>query len=61
MALEYLQMTLEHVEVQEPEDLTRAFATAQASRPDAMVVTPDALFFQERQRSSILRARPAFR
>jgi putative ABC transport system substrate-binding protein len=50
MALAYLQMTLAYVEVQEPEDLARAFVTAQATRPHAMIVAPDPLFFQERQR-----------
>jgi putative ABC transport system substrate-binding protein len=50
MALEYLQMAVEYVEVQEPEDLPRAFVTAEASRPQAMIVAPDPLFFQERQR-----------
>ena len=50
MALAYLQMTLAYVEVQEPEDLARAVVTAQATRPHAMIVAPDPLFFQERQR-----------
>ena len=50
MALEYLQTTLEYVEVQEPEDLPRAFVTVQALRPHAMIVAPDPLFFQDRQR-----------
>jgi putative ABC transport system substrate-binding protein len=48
MALQFLGVTLEFVEVEEPEDLARAFVTARASRPNAMVVGPDPLFFNQR-------------
>jgi len=48
MALQFLGVTLEFVEVEEPEDLARAFVTARASRPNAMIVGPDPLFFNQR-------------
>lgn len=47
-ALDFLRMNLEYVEVQEPEDLARAFASARAVHPGAMIVGPDPLFFQQR-------------
>ena len=47
-ALEFLRVTIEYVEVQEPEDLARAFVTARASRSNAMIVGPDPLLFQQR-------------
>lgn len=47
-ALEFLRLTLEYIEVQEPEDLPRAFASARAVQPHAMIVGPDPLFFQQR-------------
>jgi ABC-type uncharacterized transport system substrate-binding protein len=48
MALQFLGVTLEFLEVEEPEDLARAFVTARASRPNAMIVGPDPLFFNQR-------------
>lgn len=48
MALQFLRVTLEFVEVEEPEDLARAFVTARALRPNAMIVGPDPLFFNQR-------------
>jgi putative ABC transport system substrate-binding protein len=48
MALQFLGVALEFVEVEEPEDLARAFVTARASRPNAMIVGPDPLFFNQR-------------
>ena len=47
-ALEFLQLTIDYVEVREPEDLAQALAAARASRPGALVVGPDTLFFQQR-------------
>ena len=46
--LEFLRVTLEYVDVEEPEDLAQAFVTARASRPHAMIVGPDPLFFERR-------------
>jgi putative ABC transport system substrate-binding protein len=48
LALEFLRVTLEYVEVDAPEDVARAFVTARASRPNAMIVGPDPLFFHQR-------------
>jgi len=50
MAQEFLRLTIDYVEVQEPEELAGAFAAARALRPNAMVVGPDPLFFQQRDR-----------
>jgi len=47
--LEFLRVTVDFVDVEEPEDLPRAFATARASRPGAMIVGPDPVFFQRRE------------
>jgi len=47
-AQELLGLTLDLVEVREPADFARAFATASASRPDAMIVAPEPLFFVHR-------------
>jgi putative ABC transport system substrate-binding protein len=47
-ALEFLRVTLEYIDAQEPEDLVQAFATARAARPHAMIVGPDPLFFERR-------------
>lgn len=44
----YLGVTLDFVEVREPKDFARAFATVSASRPDAMIVAPDPLFYTHR-------------
>jgi putative ABC transport system substrate-binding protein len=48
MALQFFGVTLDFVEVQEPEELARAFATARASRPNAVIVGPDPLFFNQK-------------
>lgn len=48
MALQFLGVTLDFVEVQEPEDLARAFVVARASRPNAVIVGPDPLFFNHK-------------
>ena len=45
MALHFFGITLDFVEVQEPEDLARAFVVARAARPNAVIVGPDPLFF----------------
>jgi putative ABC transport system substrate-binding protein len=47
-AREFLRLTIEYIEMQEPEDLARAFASARAVQPNAMIVGPDPLFFQLR-------------
>ncbi len=47
MAQEFLQMTLDFVEVNEPEELAPAMARARAAKPNAMVVAPDPLLFQQ--------------
>lgn len=47
-ALALLGVTFDFVEVREPTDFARAFATVSASRPDAMIVAPDPLFFTQR-------------
>ena len=48
MVLELLQLTIEYVEVREPEDLAQGFAALRALRPNAMLVGPDTLFFHQR-------------
>lgn len=48
MALEFLRVTLDYVEVENPEELTKALATVRASHPSAIIVGPDPLFFQQR-------------
>jgi len=48
MVLELLQLTIEYVEVREPEDLAQGFAAMRAMRPNAMLVGPDTLFFHQR-------------
>ena len=48
MASQFLGVTLDFVEVQEPEDLARAFVTARAARPNAVIVGPDPLFFNQK-------------
>ena len=49
-ALELLRLTIDYVDVREPEDLPRAFAAVRALRPGAMIVGPDALFLHEQDR-----------
>jgi putative ABC transport system substrate-binding protein len=48
LTLEFYRTTLEYVEVEKPEDLAPAFATARAARPHAMLLAPDPLFWSER-------------
>jgi len=43
-----LGVTLDFVEVREPTEIARAFATVSASRPDAMIVFPAPLFLSHR-------------
>jgi len=47
MVQEFLRLTIEYIEVAEPEDLPKAFAAIRALRPGAIMVGPDALFFQQ--------------
>jgi putative ABC transport system substrate-binding protein len=47
-ALEYMNITVEYVDVKEPEDIPRAFAAVRAFKPQAMLVGPDPLFFNHR-------------
>ena len=49
MAQEFLRMTLEFVDVGEPEELAQALARTRASRPSAIVVGPDPLFFHRKE------------
>lgn len=46
MALEFLRLTIDYLEVREPEELAQAFASMRASRPGSLVVGPNPLFFQ---------------
>jgi putative ABC transport system substrate-binding protein len=48
MLLELLRLTIDYVEVREPEDLAQGFAAMRALRPNAMLVGPDTLFFHLR-------------
>jgi len=48
MASQFLGVTLDFVEVREAEDLPRAFVSARAARPSAVIVGPDPLFFNEK-------------
>jgi putative ABC transport system substrate-binding protein len=48
LALEFFRVAIEYLEVDEPEDLARAFGTARTWRPNAMIVGPDPLFFHQR-------------
>ena len=45
---EFLRVTVDLLDVEEPEDLRRAFGAARALRPHAMIVEPDPLFFERR-------------
>ncbi len=45
---QFLRVTLDILDVEDPEDLGRAFAAARALRPHAMIVGPDPLFFERR-------------
>jgi putative tryptophan/tyrosine transport system substrate-binding protein len=49
MAQEFLQMTLEFIEVTGPEEMAPAMARVRASKPGAMLVGPDPLFFQQKE------------
>ena len=48
MALQFLGITIDYAEVQEAEDLPRAFAAVRTFRPHAMIVGPDPLFFTQK-------------
>ena len=48
MALEFLRLTIDYVEVREPEDLAQALAAARASRPARWWWGRTPLFFQQR-------------
>lgn len=50
MAQDFLQMTLDFVEVAEPEELAPAMVRIRAAKPSAMVLGPDPLFFHQRGR-----------
>ena len=45
---EFLRVTVDIIDVEEPEGLARAFGTARALRPHAMMIGPDPLFFEYR-------------
>ncbi|MBI1848618.1 MAG: ABC transporter substrate-binding protein [Candidatus Rokubacteria bacterium] len=45
---EFLRVTVDILDVEEPEDLARAFAATPALRPHAMITGPDPLFFEYR-------------
>ena len=47
MAQEYLKVALDFVDVAEPEELAPALAKVRASKPSALLVAPDPLFFQQ--------------
>lgn len=44
-----LAVTLDLVEVRSPEDMTRALEAVRAAKPNAMVVSPDPLLYQQRE------------
>lgn len=46
---EFLRVTVDIIDVEEPGDLARAFGTARALRPHAMGIGPDPLFFEYRK------------
>lgn len=48
MLLEFFRLTIDFVEVRDPEDLAQAFAAVRNTRQDALLVAPDPLFFQMR-------------
>ena len=48
MMLEFLRVTVDFVEVREPEDLAQALAAARTLRPGALMVWPDPLFFSQK-------------
>ena len=48
MMLEFLRVTVDFVEVREPEDLAQALAAARTLRPGALMVGPDPLFFSQK-------------
>ena len=48
MMQEFLRITVDFVEVAEPEDLAQALAAARALRPGALMVGPDPLFVSQR-------------
>jgi putative ABC transport system substrate-binding protein len=50
LALQFLQVTLEMVEVRSPEDLAHGLEAVRAARPNGMIVSPDPLIYQQRER-----------
>jgi putative ABC transport system substrate-binding protein len=48
LAKDFLNLTLDYVDVSEPDQLAAALAAARASRPGAILFGPDPLFFQQR-------------
>lgn len=48
-AQQMLLMTLDFVEVRSPEDLPRALEASRSVRPQAMIVAPDPLLYQQRE------------
>lgn len=47
---EFLRVTVDIIDVEEPEDFARAFRAARGLRPHAMIIGPDPLFFEHRTR-----------
>jgi putative ABC transport system substrate-binding protein len=50
MAQEFLRLTVEYALIDEAEDLARAFTTIRTQKPGALIVGPDPLFFQHKER-----------
>ncbi len=48
-AQQFLQVTLELVEVRSPEDLARGLEAVRAAKPNGMIVSPDPLIYQQRE------------
>jgi putative ABC transport system substrate-binding protein len=48
-AQQTLLLALDYVEVRSPEELARGLEAARASKPDAMIVAPDPLLYQQRE------------
>ena len=45
-----LQVSLDEVDVRSPEDLEQGFSTIAKAHADAVLITPDGLFYQQRER-----------
>jgi putative ABC transport system substrate-binding protein len=48
-AQQFLQVTLDIVEVRSPEDLTRGLEAMRAAKPNGMLASPDPLIYQQRE------------